>query len=311
MCTPRLISSEAPATISILDTDASAGPAPLTPFPSFDGNAVSRNPDQNLRSVFGFYVDQANDWLWALDVRYVAGETESPAGARKVLLFDLAASNTVKRISLDSVADPKGSFLNDIAVDEKRKVAYISDSDLRSAPDDMVGIIVIDFASGTARRVLHKHPTLRVVPGVTVFSHGEEVWPGNPMKLGINGIAMSPDADTLHWAVTTGLHAYSISTDLLRNPSSDAVAISAAVRDIGNVGANSDGIVTDRKGNLNITDVTHGGIVKYDPGGRYDGADRVRPRRPVAGHGDDRRRGESGLHIQQSQSTFCRRNEAG
>ncbi len=263
--TPRLISTEAPATISILDTGLNAGPARLTAFPSLEGNAVSRNPDENLRSVLGFYVDQTNDWLWALDMGYVAAEAESPAGAQKVLVFDLANGNTVNCISLDNVADRKGGFLNDIAVDEKRKVAYISDSGLRSAPDNMVGIIVIDFASGTARRVLHKHPSLQVVPGVTVFSHGQEVWPGNPMKLGINGIALSPDANTLYWTVTTGLHAHSISTDLLRDLSCDAGAISAAVRDIGNVGGNSDGIVTDREGNLYITDVTHGGIVKYDP----------------------------------------------
>ena len=113
----------------------------------------------------------------------------------------------------------------------------------------MVGIIVVDFASGTARRVLHKHPSLRVVPGVKVVSHGNEVWPGNPLKLGINGIALSPDGDTLYWTVTTGLHAFSVSTDLLRDSLSKDADIYSAVQDIGDVGGNTDGIVADaRKG---------------------------------------------------------------
>ena len=85
------------------------------------------------------------------------------------------------------------------------------------------------------------------------------------MKLGINGIALSPDGNTLFWTVTTGLHAFSVSTDLLRDSLSKDADISSAVQDIGDVGGNTDGIVTDATGNLYITDVTHGGIVKYDP----------------------------------------------
>ena len=262
--TPRLISSESPATLSILDINSQTGPAFLTGFPSLDRNAVSIKPDQNLRSVLGFYIDRVNDWLWALDMGYVAGESEAPAGAQKVLVFDLETGSTVKRIGLDGAADRKGSFLNDIVVDEQRKIGYLSDSGIRSAPDNMVGIIVVDFTSGTVKRVLHKHSSLQVVPGIKVCSHGSEVWPGNPMKCGINGIAISPDGNTLYWTVTTGLHAHSISTDLLRDPSANDADIAAAVRDIGNVGGNSDGIVTDAKGDLYITDVTHGGIVKYD-----------------------------------------------
>lgn len=263
--TPRLVSSESPATISVLDLNSRSGPALLTAFPSVEGNTMSANSDQNLRSVLGFYVDRTNDWLWALDMGYLAGETEAPAGAQKVLVLDLKTGSTVKHIALDSAADRKGSFLNDIAVDEQRKIGYISDSGVRSAPDNMVGIIVVDFALGSARRVLHKHASLQVVPGVKVFSHKNEVWPGNPMKCGINGIALSPDGNTLYWTVTTGLHAYSVSTDLLRDPATNDTDMSVTVRNIGNVGGNSDGIVTDARGNLYITDLTHGGIVKYDP----------------------------------------------
>lgn len=263
--TPRLLSASAPATLSRLDTRAKTGPARLTAFPSMAVNSVTAAPQESLRNVLGFHVDRKNGWLWALDMGFVAGEAEAPAGAQKVLVLDLKSGRIVKRIALDGVADRKGSFLNDIAVDERRRVAYISDSGMRSAPDNRVGLIVADFASGEARRVLDKHPSLQIEPGVKVVSHGAEVWPGNPLQLGINGIALSPDGGTLYWTVTTGTRARSVPTSVLRDVASSDEQIAAAIRDLGPVGGNTDGMVTDTKGRLYITDVTHNGIVKYDP----------------------------------------------
>lgn len=263
--TPRLVSAGAPATLSILDTRAVSGPARLTAFPSLQGNAVTDAADRSLRNVLGFYIDRRNGWLWALDQGFVAGESEAPAGAQKVMVYELATGRLVKRIGLDAVADRKGSFLNDIVVDEARKIAYISDSGLRSAPANQVGLIVVDYVSGNARRLLDKHPSLGVESGANVISHGAEVWPGKPLLLGINGIALSPDARTLYWTVTTGTHAHAISTDVLRNPGASAATVAAAVRELGDVGGNTDGIVTGADGRLYITDVTHNGIVRYDP----------------------------------------------
>ncbi|VTN08900.1 Uncharacterised protein [Raoultella terrigena] len=62
--TPRLVSAEAPATLSILDTQFQSGPARLTAFPSLQGNAVNSAADKSLRNVLGFYVDRHNGWLW-------------------------------------------------------------------------------------------------------------------------------------------------------------------------------------------------------------------------------------------------------
>lgn len=263
--TPRLVSAGAPATLSILDTKAEAGPAQLTAFPSLQGNATDAAPEQNLRNVLGFYVDRKNGWLWALDMGFVAGEAESPAGSQKLLVLDLKFGRTVKRIALDGVADRKGSFLNDVVVDESRRIAYISDSGSRSAPNNAVGLVVVDFASGSARRVLDRHPSLQIEPGVKVVSHGADVWPGKPLLIGINGIALSPDARTLYWTVTTGTRARAVPTSILRQAGSTDAQIADKIQDLGAVGGNTDGLVTDAKGNLYITDVTRNGIVKYDP----------------------------------------------
>lgn len=263
--TPRLIAADSPATLSILDTASDGGPARLTAFPSEEGNSVAASPETSLRNVLGFHIDRRNGWLWALDMGFVAGEAEAPAGGQKIVIYELGSGRVVKRIALDGAADRKGSFLNDIAVDEARKIAYISDSGLRSAPGNLAGIIVADFATGASRRVLHRHPSVLPEPGVKVMSHGQAVWPGNPLTLGINGIALSPDARTLYWTVTTGTHAFSIDTDVLRAAAASAQKVAAAVKTIGDVGGNTDGIVTDDAGNLYITDVTRNGIVRFDP----------------------------------------------
>lgn len=186
------------------------------------------------------------------------------------MIYALSDGHLVQRIPLDSVADREGSFLNDIVVDEARRVAYIADSGLRSAPDNQTGLIVADANRGTVRRVLNQHPALMPVAGLQVVSHGETVWPGNPIMLGINGIALSPDQETLYWTVTTGTTARTIATAALRDPAMNERQLAAAIRTAGEVGGNSDGIVVDKHGALYITDVTHNGIVRYRPqSGRF------------------------------------------
>lgn len=262
--TPRLLAMDAPATLSILDTAAQTGPARLTAFPSLAANAVGGPPEARLRNVLGFHVDRLNGWLWALDQGWVAGESEAPPGAQKIMVLDLRSGAVVKTIALDAVADRKTSFLNDIAVDERRRIAYVSDSGLRGAPDNSAAIIVADFAGATARRVLDRHPAVMPEPGVKVVSQGEEVWPGKPLVLGVNGIALSPDASTLYWTVTTGHAIHAIASALLRDPGARPAALSAAVRKVGKAG-NTDGIVSDARGRLYVTDVTRNGIARYDP----------------------------------------------
>lgn len=263
--TPRLLSAKAPATISTLDLSSADQVARLRAFPSAQANDGKGAPADTLRSVLGFHIDQRNGWLWALDAGFVAGEKEAPAGAQKLMVFDLATRKLVKKVALDRVADRKGSFLNDLAVDEARKIAYISDSGFRSAPKNQAGIIVVDLDSAKARRVLHQHPAVMPEPGRKVYAHGAEVWPDNPLLVAINGIALSPDGGTLYWTVTAGSRLHSIATTALRNGKLGKEAPANAVRDRGTVGGNTDGIVAAADGAVYITDVSRNGIVRFDP----------------------------------------------
>lgn len=145
-----------------MSLDNTTGPAVLTAFPSAQWNAANGPPAQTLRNVLGFHIDNTNNWLWALDMGFVPGEKTAPIGGQKIVIFDLKTGLVVRNVPLDNVADRQGSFLNDIAVDEARGIAYISDSGFRSAPDNSTGVIVYSFSENNARRVLHKDASVQV-----------------------------------------------------------------------------------------------------------------------------------------------------
>lgn len=258
---PRPISALGVATLNVLDSNVASGPARLKAFPTVQANSATAPAGRALRSVLGFYVDETNHWLWALDMGYVAGEAEAPVGGQKIVVYDLVSQDIVKYIPLDAVADRKGSFLNDIVVDERSRFAYVSDSGLRGGAS---GLIIVDGNSGHARRVLDNDASVRPEAGAAVISHGTPVLPGQPLKPGINGIALSKDGGTLYWTVTTGTHAHAASTANLRNAKLTLSKLAMSVRDLGDVGGNTDGIVLGGDDNLYITDLTRNGVVRYD-----------------------------------------------
>ena len=65
--------------------------------------------------------------------------------------------------------------------------------------------------------------------------------------------------------MTSGTHAWAIPAALLRDPQAKEEMLAKAVRDLGEIGGNTDGIVTGPDGTLYITDVTRNGLAQYDP----------------------------------------------
>ena len=104
------------------------------------------------------------------------------------------------------VAPYNSSFLNDIVVDEVNGYAYISDTGA------VGGIIVYDYNSNTARR-WGGDPTQQA-DATFSFTINNATY-----KLGTNedGIALTPDLQTLFYCPLNGNHQYSIPTALLRN----------------------------------------------------------------------------------------------
>lgn len=258
--TPRWMNAGIPATLSkLVEVD---GETRLQPYPSLAAHGTV--DPANIQNVLGFVIE--GDTLYALDKGDVAGRDETPATAQKIVIIDMTTGEITDRIVIPhDLSNPAENFLNDLAVDTDRGVAYISDSGNRSAPDNQTGILVVDLASKSIRRVLNAHDSTDNDPSVLLTVGGDLVFPDNPLQIGINGIGLSPDGETLYWSQTTGLDFHAIPTAVLRNPDSTDAEIEGAVRNLGQFGGNSDGISVGRDGKVYITDLTNGAIKVYDP----------------------------------------------
>ncbi len=138
--TPRWLSRDVPATLSqVVVVD---GKPVLRPFPSWEANSL--DDPRGLRNVLGVEVD-SRDRMWILDMGWVDGDEMNelvrtrlnqraaldgrpqffdpiPAdGAQKLVVIDLRDGKELARYAIpDDVANRKTSFLNDLAVDERR-----------------------------------------------------------------------------------------------------------------------------------------------------------------------------------------------
>jgi sugar lactone lactonase YvrE len=259
--TPRWLDPRIPSTLNRVVTRD--GRTVLEPFPSWEANAAGEA--RTFRNVLGIKVDSRNR-LWALDMGFVAGSDAVPDGAQKLVVIDLDSGRELRRYEIpDSVANRATSFLNDMAIDEVNELAYISDSGNRSGAPTASGIVVYDFRSNTARRVLDRHPSVQNDAARPLVVNGEPVFPGNPLAVGINGVALTPDGTRLFWGITTGDAVYSVPTDGLRDPSRRPEAVAAAVSAPVRIGGGSDGLTFDSRGRLWITNLALNRVQTLDP----------------------------------------------
>ena len=267
--TPRILDPRVPATFNrVVVRD---GRSVLEPWPDWQTHDLA-NPD-GLRNVLGAYVDARNR-VWMLDMGFVGGETEAPAGGQKLVVFDLDTGQEIHRFDIGpELANPATSFLNDLVVDAAGETVYISETGIRGGSPTPSGIIVLDIATGAARRVLDAHPSVQDDPERPLVVNGEDVFPGDPLAAGINGITLSPDGATLYWSLTTGDALYAIETALLRDAvldsapadTPDDAELADAIEGPFRLGGGSDGIAPGPDGRIWVTDLTNNRVSAFDP----------------------------------------------
>jgi sugar lactone lactonase YvrE len=256
--TSRWGGKEIPATLSKVVRDGDAWV--LQAFPSEEMNDVD-NPD-GLKAVLGFEIDR-NDVMWILDQGHIAG---APSGQKdeKLILWDLKTNREIQRyIFSEKDSDKKGSFLNDLAIDNDTGFAYIADSGIFSRPLSG-GLIIYDSHANRARRILDKSPFTTNDPNFFFNIDGNAVTKDGPMLTGADGIALSGDKKTLYWTNLTGNTLYSLDTEPLRDFLTPENEIAGSVREVCTLPSNTDGITSDRDGNLYMTALTLNGIMRRD-----------------------------------------------
>ena len=232
----------------------------VRPYPDEAMNSWKPGDDGLARwvSVQAVYVDD-QDKLWVVDPAAPQfGDVYQESN--KLVRVDLATNRVERVYRLNCVAGPK-SYLNDVRVDTRRQVAYITNS-------SEGGIVVVDLRSGSARQVLQGCPCVHTDPAYHFRIDGREVAPGGqPLKVNSDGIALTPDRAWLYFKPLTDDKLYRVRTADLRDPKLAAPALEKRVEDLGHV-VISDGMEFDHQGNLYLGDLEHDAIVKRSPSGK-------------------------------------------
>ncbi|MEL7348835.1 MAG: L-dopachrome tautomerase-related protein [Pseudomonadota bacterium] len=228
-----------------------------TPYPT---EAWARAPSEDgdgLNGVLGLRVDREGI-LWMLD-----GQGEGQTG--RVIGWN-TATETLHAIHYigQPVARPT-SFLNDLAVDREHEAIYISDTGDGSNP----ALIVLDLATGRARRVL-EGSAFTVPEDTPMVIDGREILlGGNPAKIGVNPITVDPTNAWVYFAPMTASAMYRVRTSDLLDESLDDAALAARVERYGDKPI-SDGSTVDTAGNVYITAMTDNAIGVTKPDGSYE-----------------------------------------
>ena len=185
--------------------------------------------------------------LWVIDAGAPAQAQLVPSGP-KLVKIDLA-SNTVATVypfGLDVA--PQGSYLNDVRLSPDGKFAYITDSGTSGA------ILVLNLETGKARRALDGAPSTQFEKGLMVKVDGKPLQrpDGRGVQFAADGIALSPNGDTLYWQAVKGKTLYRISTHALQTAT--LADLPAKVERVGDNGP-ADGLLIDEAGTMYISSV--------------------------------------------------------
>ena len=243
-------------------------------YPDAEFNHLDKDrPAECLVSVQSVVVDP-DDRLWLLDTGSVEFGPTLPGGA-KLVGVDLKTNKVFKTISFPEEVALKTTYLNDVRFDlgrGKGGVAYITDSS-STGPN---GLIVVDLATGKSRRRLHDHSSTKADKNFLPIVEGRPLMnrpPGGKpthMAFGSDGIALSHDGKHLYYCPLSTRRLYRVRTDALMDEKASDEEMAKAVEDLGDRGFASDGLESDDKGRLYLTDYEHNGILRRGADGSYE-----------------------------------------
>ncbi|MCD2517020.1 major royal jelly family protein [Massilia sp. G4R7] len=160
---------DAPVSVAEVLKDGS-----LRPYPDERWNAwrnVRRDeldPAQHWVCVQSVVADGRGS-VWVVDPAAPAVDGLVPRGP-KLVRIDLATDRVAQVIPFGQDVAIPGSYLNDVRFSNDGKYAYLTDAGQRGA------LVVVELASGKARRVLDGHPSTQPEKGVVVRTDG--LWIG-------------------------------------------------------------------------------------------------------------------------------------
>ena len=195
-------------------------------------------------------------FLWVVDPASpeFAGVVD---GSNKLVKIDLNANSIARVYPLNSVADEQ-SYANDVRIDTKRQVAYLTNS-------SQGGIIIVDLKSGKVRQVLQDSPAVKSDENYKMSVDGRPLMgPNGPARINSDGLTLTQDEAWLYFKPLTDAKLYRVKTDDLLNEALTPTELAAKVEDLGTF-CTTDGMIRDRKGNIYLGDIEKNSIVRLGP----------------------------------------------
>jgi len=243
-------------------------------YPSAAFNAPEKaRKGEGILSVQSVVVDP-KDRLWLLDTGSIEFGPTQPGGP-KLVGVDLQSERVFATITFPVDVALPTTYLNDVRFDLRRGkggLAFITDSSDKG-PN---GLIVVDLHSGRSWRRLHDHPSTKAEKGFLPVVEGRPLM-NRPAKgqakhltLGSDGIAISADGKRLFYCPLASRRLYSVSVDALADEKLTDREVAKTVADHGDKGGAADGLESDDKGRIYLTNYEHNAILRRLPEGQYE-----------------------------------------
>lgn len=212
------------------------------------------NVESQLRlfdTVLGVVIDRQNR-LWTID--------HGNHGMRnaRLLAFDLTTGDLIHDQTFGADIAPAGSYLQDLQVSADGRTIVIADASFwRKSP----ALIVYDIGTATARRVLEQHASVSAENFVIQNHDSPMTFAGGiiALKGGVDGIALGDE--WLYFGAISGSGLYRILLQDLTDKNAPDAQLAARVEFYSNKPL-SDGLSIDREGNVYLTDVEHGAVMR-------------------------------------------------
>ncbi|GAB3828561.1 L-dopachrome tautomerase-related protein [Hymenobacter jeollabukensis] len=228
------------------------------PYPDAAWNSFKKGDDGTNKFVcVQAVVADDHGSLWVVDPAGI-GLGKVYQKSNKVVQIDLK-TNQVKRIyRFPEAVAGADSYLNDIRVDNQHGFAYLTSS-------SKGGIVVLNLATGAARRVLQSHYSTQSDTTYHFKMNGKELANAQgPVKINSDGIALTPDKAWLYYKPLTDNKLYRVSTAVLRDFKASEQQVEQRVEDLGNF-VTTDGMEFDAASNLYLGDLEKSSIVRIGP----------------------------------------------
>ena len=245
---PRWTSLDAP---SVMEATPEGG-FKIYPGGDWNGWRPGASSSDRIVSSHAVFADSRNR-LWIVDD---AGPRVAPAveGAQKLVRIDLATDRVSRVYPLDASILPKGTMIGHMRVDAR--YAYVTEAHHGS-------ILVVDLATGRARKLLEGAPSTRADPAIVPLIEGREMrrTTGEVPQLHVDLLELSEDGKWLYFMPLFGPVLRRIETKLLQDETLSEDALESRVEDVVRVPPLA-GITIDRKGTFYFCSFTENAILR-------------------------------------------------